>query len=169
MISKEQLLDACRHETKVINHLATKIPDGTLDWRPTPGQRSTLELMQYMTSMSEIMAVNSITGNWDHAPALGEKSQQVNAGNFADAMNAQMDRVAKAIGDVNEATATNSMTELPWGESIALSAYIMRGVYASLVAYRMQLFLYAKESGNADLSTYDCWVGQSAPPAPPAG
>ena len=141
-----------------------KDPEGTMDWRPTPGQRSTLELMQYMTCMSEIMAVNAITGNWDHAPALSEKSQKVYAGNFAAAMDAQMARVAEVLGDIDEASATSTMKELPWKEPIAVSALLMRGVYASLVAYRMQFFLYAKQSGNAEIGTVDCWAGMSGLP-----
>ena len=34
-----------------------------------------------------------------------------------------------------------------------------------LVAYRMQLFLYAKESGAADIGPAECWVGVSPPKA----
>lgn len=167
MINKKQFLDACRHETKVITHLATKVPQGTLEWRPTPGQRSTLELMQYMTCMAEIMIVNSITGTWDHAKALAEKSQAVTPANFCAAMKAQMDRIAATLEKIDETKATTTMSELPWKEPIAQSALLMRGVYASLVAYRMQLFLYAKQSGNSAIGTMECWAGVSPqPPAP---
>ena len=44
MITRAKLLDGCRHETDVINNLATLLPDGAAEWRPTPGQRSTLDL-----------------------------------------------------------------------------------------------------------------------------
>jgi hypothetical protein len=163
MITRAQLLDACRHETNVINNLATLLPDGAAEWRPTPGQRSTLELMRYMTVMSEIMATHVVTGNWDHAAALSEQSQAVTLENFAAAMDEQLARVARTLEGLDEQAATSKQAALPWGEPIAQSALLMRGIYASYVAYRMQLFLYAKQAGNSELSTMECWAG--APPA----
>jgi len=163
MITKQQLLDACRHETRVIKHVATKIPEGQLDWRPTPGQRSMGELMSYVTVMAEMMAVNAVTGNWDHAPALSEESVKVTPETFAEAMDRQMNRVAEVLGDIDDNASTTKPATLPWREPVEQSALLMRGVYASFVAYRMQLFLYAKQSGAADLATADCWAGASAP------
>ena len=52
MITMQQLLDSCRHETEVIKHLATKVPADKHDWRPSEGQRSIRELMQYLTAAS---------------------------------------------------------------------------------------------------------------------
>src|SRR5205814_980033 len=50
MMTKEEFLDSCAHETRVIRHLAGKILPGGLDWKPTPVQRTTLELLRYLTS-----------------------------------------------------------------------------------------------------------------------
>ena len=161
MITKAQLLDACRHETKIIKHLATLLPEGALEWRPTPGQRTTLELMRYMSVMSEMMAINSTTGDWEHAPALNEQSASVNGDNFAAAMDHQMQHVAEVLESIDETAASTTEMTLPWREPIAQSALLMRGVYAGLVGYRMQLFLYAKQSGNSDISTMECWAGMS--------
>jgi len=49
MINKEQLLAACRHEINIIKHLAEKIPTGGAGYRFTPPQRSTTELLRYLT------------------------------------------------------------------------------------------------------------------------
>lgn len=163
MITKQQLIDACRHETKIIKHLASHFPEGQYEWRPTPGQRSALELMQYMTAMAEIMAVNCVTGNWDHAADLSKKAAQVTPGTFARAMDDQMARVAEVLGDIDESAATSREMTLPWREPVAQSALLMRGVYASYVAYRMQFFLYAKQAGNSELGTADCWAGMAMP------
>ena len=148
MITKQQLLDACRDETKIIKHLATKIPDGQVDWRPTPGQRSMRELMSYLTSMAEIMAVNSVTGNWDHAAEITKTSEQVTPETFAGAMDRQLDRVTEVLGDVDEAAATTKPAHLPWREPITQSALLMRGIYASYVAYRMQRLRPAPRWGS---------------------
>ena len=34
-----------------------------------------------------------------------------------------------------------------------------------VVAYRMQLFLYLKQTTHPEMSTSNCWLGQDAPPA----
>jgi len=40
-IPKQQPLDCIRHETEILKHLPTKVPEGGHDYRSTPGQRST--------------------------------------------------------------------------------------------------------------------------------
>mgnify|MGYP005725594825 FL=1 len=43
------IIESIEHETTVIKHLASKISSDVLDYRPTPSQRSMLELLQYLT------------------------------------------------------------------------------------------------------------------------
>lgn len=162
MITKQQILDDCRRETEIIKHLATKLPEGALDWRPTPGQRTTLELMRYMTAAPEIAAIYCITGNWDHGQKIGEASEQVTADSFADAMDRQLSRVQEVLGDLDEAAATTKPAEMPWKEPTTQSVCVLQTLVKSYVAYRMQFFLYAKQAGNAELSSLDCWAGVSS-------
>ena len=61
MITKEQYIESFLKEIDIIKHLAEKIEPKMLDYRPTPGQRSTLELLQYLghiasTAISAYMA-----------------------------------------------------------------------------------------------------------------
>lgn len=163
MITKEQLISLCQHETNVIKHLAASLPDGASDWRPTPDQRSALELLQYMTCMAEILAVYLVKGGFEHAPGMSEKSQTVTRDSFATAMDSQLGRVAEWITQLDFEAASTKMIQAPWQEEMAQSEVIMRTLYGTYVAYRMQLFLYAKQAGNKDLGTFDCWLGRSAP------
>ena len=162
MITKQQILDDCRHETEIIKHLATKLPEGAFDWRPTPGQRTTLELMRYLTAAPEIAAVYCITGNWDHGQKMSEASEQVTAETFAGAMDRQLARVEEVLGDLDEAAASTKPAEMPWKAPTTQSACVLQTVLKSYVAYRMQLFLYGKQAGNAELHTLDCWAGVSS-------
>ncbi len=162
MITKQQLISLCRHETNVIQHLAASLPDGGADWRPTPDQRSTLELLQYMTSMAEILAVYLVKGGFEHATAMSEKSKEVTLDTFAHAMDNQLGRVSEWMAEIDFDAASTKMIQAPWQEEMAQSEVIMRTVYGTYVAYRMQLFLYAKQAGNKDLGTFDCWLGRSA-------
>src|SRR5262245_11661389 len=67
MLTKAQCLDLCSHEVRVIRHLAKKVLPGTLDWRPTPAQRSTIELLRYLTTAAIVPACAMIAGTWDGA------------------------------------------------------------------------------------------------------
>src|SRR5690242_17642864 len=51
VLTKNELLAALHHEVRILVHLAGKVDRTKLDYRPTPRQRSTLELLQYMAIM----------------------------------------------------------------------------------------------------------------------
>jgi hypothetical protein len=159
MITKQQLLDSIRHETEIIKHLATKIPKGGYDYRPTPGQRSTLELMQYMTIMGTMPAVYAVTDSWDHAEKLYQEAAGITPQEFGAAMDAQQRRIEEALAQVDESEATTRPSAMPWGAPTTQAAGLMDMVLKCFVAYRMQLFLYAKAAGNHDLGSANCWAG----------
>ena len=46
ILTKSELLDSLQKEVRILLHLASKIDRAQLDYRPTPKQRSTLELLQ---------------------------------------------------------------------------------------------------------------------------
>jgi hypothetical protein len=165
MITREQLIESMRHETKVIKHLATKLPPGKLDWRPTPKQRSTLELMQYLTTCGSIGVKMIVNGNWDHTDALEAAAAKVTPQNFAAAMDAQMADLEKEIRGVAEHDFFEKGASMPWGAPTKVGIGLVDCGLKPLVAYRMQFFLYAKESGNADIGPAECWVGVSPPKA----
>ena len=52
VLSREELSRALQHEIKILLHLASKLEPGMLDYRPTPKQRSTLELLRYLSAMT---------------------------------------------------------------------------------------------------------------------
>ena len=166
MITRDQLLASMRHETKTIKHLATKVPAGKLDFRPTPKQRSTLELMQYLTTCAIVPVKAMIAGNWDHAGALEKAAESVTPSNFAAAMDAQMAELEKDIRAIAEQDLLTKAASMPWGAPTVLGLSLVDCGLKPLVAYRMQLLLYAKETGAADIGPGDCWVGVSAPKKP---
>ena len=51
VLTKEELIGCLKHEVRILLHLASKIDPAKLDYRPTPKQRSILELLQYMAIM----------------------------------------------------------------------------------------------------------------------
>ena len=49
VLTKEELIDKLQHEVRILLHLISKVDPAKLDYRPTPKQRSLLELLQYFT------------------------------------------------------------------------------------------------------------------------
>ncbi len=164
MISKEQLIKSMLFETRIIKHLGTKLQPGKLNWRPTPGQRSLLELMQYLTTCAIVPAIAAINDNWDHAEEVEKASESVNHLNFADAMDAQARKLRQAIEAVPHADLIHKDTRMPWGAPCKVGEALLNMALKPLVAYRMQLFLYLKEAGRSDLGPAQCWVGVDPQP-----
>ncbi len=158
MLTKAQALASCRHEVSVIQHLAGKIEEGSLEYRPTEGQRSTLELLQYLTVSGIITARYIGTQNWEHAAELGERSKGVTLATFAPAMDTQMAEIETSLADLDDAALATLETTMPWGSPCTGGEALVNMVLKTFVAYRMQLFLYMRSCG-ADVTTMNCWVG----------
>jgi hypothetical protein len=163
MITREQFLASMRHEVKVITHLAGKVPRTALDWRPTPSQRSTLELLRYLTTAAIVPVRAMIDGNWDHATEREMAAAHVTPEQFPAEMERQMQEIEAAILAVPEEELLTRDATMPWGMPAKLGAALLDAGLKPLVAYRMQLFLHAKQSGAADLGPSNCWVGVDAP------
>ena len=163
MIIKQQIIDSLRHENAVIKHLGGKVTPEMQDWRPTPGQRSILELLQYMTCMAEVPARFNVTGSWEHGEALELAAESVTIENFPARMDAQMQRLEEILADVDEEEARTKPSAMPWGQPSTVGAGFMDMVLKCLVAYRMQLFLYLKQAGHSELGPANCWVGVDVP------
>src|SRR5271165_1451310 len=65
VLTKEELISALRNEVRILVHLAGKVDRSKLDYRPTPTQRSTLELLQYMAIMGPTLLAVLKTGRFD--------------------------------------------------------------------------------------------------------
>lgn len=163
MISTDQLLASMRHEVRTMQHLATKVPPGTYDWRPTPAQRSTLELMRYLTVCGTIGVTYAASGTWERAEQLEREAEGVTPESFHAAMDAQMALLEEVIRPLSEDDLLHRDAKMPWGAPTKLGLGLIDMGLKPLTAYRMQLFLYAKQSGNASLGPANCWIGRDPP------
>lgn len=163
MMDKAQFLDSCAHEIRVIRHLATKVPPGALDWKPTPAQRSTLDLLRYLTTAAIVPTRAMISGNWDGANETEKAAESLAPEGFDAAMATQEALIREAVAPLSERDLAERDATLPWGAPSKLGAALVDTALKPLVAYRMQLFLYAKAAGNAAIGPADCWAGVSRP------
>ncbi len=160
MISKQQLLEAILNEIRVCRHLATKITPDMVEYRPTDGQRSTIELLRYLASCS-IGAMESLqAGSWDVYDAREYAVAEMTLAEFDAAMEAQANAITAFLAEVTDADLNTKLVRTPGAGELPLGLGIMRTSYAWLVAYRHELFLRAKICGKIELGTSNNWGGR---------
>jgi hypothetical protein len=168
VLSKEQLLESIATELRVARHLATKVAPGTLGWRPSPSQRSTIELLRYLSTAGIDLTRAMLSGTWDVASVSGKAPVDLRLEDFDAAMARQEAEIRAALEPLAERDFLERRAVLPTGATTNLGAALVDVVLRALVGYRMQLFLYAKASGASALSTANCWYGVDLPPPPAA-
>jgi hypothetical protein len=164
MYSKAQLMAAIKKEVSIIKHLGTQVPTDQYGYRPTPPQRSTLELMQYLTLVAHSSVRYAIEGSWDWWEAMDAEAKAVTPETFAKAMDKQLKQVAKLLKPFTDNNLRKKKVKTWAGKTLPMGEALIDMVLKPLVAYRTQLFLYAKASGASTIGTSDLWHGKTAKP-----
>ncbi len=165
VLTKAELIAALQHEVRILLHLAAKFNHDSLAYRPTPKQRSSLELLQYLTMMGPVITQAVAAGRFD-----------VNAWTEAEegAKSLDLDQALVAIANQSTlyANLLEGFTDEAWrapvdmfGTTASRGAHMVNIVLSGYAAYRTQLFLYLKSCGREELSTYNLWAGMDAPAA----
>ena len=162
MFSKEQYIHSLRHETHICKHLFGKMPEGGLDYRPTPEQRSMLELLQYLTTAASVPVKAIVASDWSTVGAQIEKSKELKVEDFCAAMDRQCQEVEKILAGISEEEMLDREAQTPMGP-FKLGEALVNFPLKFMACYRMQLFLYLKSAGVSTLSKFNCWGGIDAP------
>jgi hypothetical protein len=157
------LITAIRRETAIIKHLATKVPAGQLNYKPTPAQRSTIDVLRYLTTIGINATLYCLNGNWDHAKDISARAAQLQVVDIPAAMDRQLAAIEAALAPLTAADLANRSVDIPWGGKATLGDCLLEMTVGFLIGYRMQLFLYEKASGASQLGTMDLWAGQNQP------
>lgn len=163
MLTADELKSALSEEIRLIRHLATKIDPERIDWRPTEGQRSTIELLRYLTICGIGPVTAILADDWELIAGLAKKNEELGLAGFDAAMETQERELHEALDGLSASELQEREGQLPWGASMPLSQAFLATSVRFLNAYRMQLFLYAKQSGAGELGTYNAWMGTDAP------
>lgn len=165
VLTKSELIASLQHEVHVLLHLASKIDRTKLDYRPTAKQRSTFELLKYLSYMGPVLIDAANAGNFDGA-AWGAATQAAEARDFDQtiaAIAAQREIYASRIGAMSDA---DFRVEIEmFGRRTSRGAFLVNSVLCGYAAYRTQLFVYLKACGRDELNTMNLWAGIDAPMA----
>jgi hypothetical protein len=165
VMTKSELIASLQNEVRLLLHLVSKIDRAKLDYRPTPKQRSTLELLKYLSMMGPRFVQAAKAATFD-AAAWVAAEQTAAARDFDQtlaAIAAQTDAYVTLLADASDA---DLRVEIDGnGFKTTRGAFLVNFGIAACAAYRMQLFLYLKASGREDLGSTNLWVGVDPPAA----
>lgn len=162
-LTKAELISALQNEVRILLHLADKIDPAKVDYRPTPKQRSTMELLQYLTMMGPSLATAAITGVFDEA-AWNAAEEAAKTMSLAQAKAAIAGHTAAYAASLDKLSEADFAAEISlFGPPMSRGAWIVAWLLGGCVAYRTQLFLYLKSSGREELGTMNLWAGMDAP------
>ena len=163
VLTKSELIASLQHEVNILLHLASKVDPTNLDYRPTPKQRSTIELLRYLAIMGPELIKAAKAGKFE--PAVWTVAQKAVATlNFDEtiaAIAAQRETYPALLADVSDADFRQTITM--FGNPTTRGAFIVNLVLCGCAAYRTQLFVYLKACGREELSTMNLWAGADAP------
>ena len=166
VLTKSELIAALQNEVRILLHLIGKIEPSMLDYRPTPKQRSTMELLHYLAEMGPILLQYVKTGTFDRDAAAARAKEA--AGRTFEQTCAVIASHAEAyaglLGDMSDADFRPEMQAFD-GSPTSKGAFIVNLVLGGYAAYRTQLFLYLKACGRDELGTTNLWQGADPPPA----
>lgn len=164
MVSKNEIRDAILDECDIILHLHGKLPQDALEYRPTPKQRNTLELLRYLTYAGIAGVGKAVDGTYDRFKEGEKRAAEMSSSEFPAAMERQKKEIAAAFEKISEQELATQESADPLGRKMTLGRALLHMPLRWLTAYRMQLFLYAKSAGNHEIGTANAWAGIDWPP-----
>ena len=167
ILTRSELIATLQQEVRILLHLAGKVEGSMLSYRPTPKQRSTLELLQYMAIMgpTQLTLIEhgvfdraTLSATWSPAEAEAEKMSFDQA---VAAIRQQSDGYARRLGAWTDADFRKDVDI--FGRKSSRGLLVITLVLNGHAAYRTQLFLYLKACGREELSTMNLWAGADMP------
>ena len=160
---KDLILKSMLHEYMILEHLHSRIPESSMEWRPQENMRSTRELLQYLSYIGSTITELMIKGGWS-VPENVEKyranaaaSKTMAPETFLEKIHSEKAKVTELIEKLSEADLDREIG-LILGRKGSLGQALINDTIKYLTAYRMQLFLYAKMNG-AEIGTANNWNG----------
>ncbi len=163
VLTREELIASLQNEVRILLHLAGKIDRARLDYRPAPKQRSTLELLQYLSAMGPTMIPFIRAGVFDGAAwqAAFAAAGGANFDQVLSAIEKQRSGYAELLQGWSEDEFRGEIEFL--GRKASRGSIVVNLVLCAHAAYRTQLFLYLKACGCEELNTMNLWAGVDAP------
>ena len=162
VLTKSELLSSLKKEVSILLHLSSKIDRAQLDYRPTPKQRSTIELLRYLSIMGPSLVQSAKKGGFDREAWMAAQAK-AEARDFDQTLGVLAGQAAdyeRLLGDWTDADFRAEIDM--FGSKTTRGAFVVNLVLCGHAAYRTQLFNYLKACGREELGTTNLWAGVDA-------
>jgi hypothetical protein len=164
VLSKAELIASLQNEVRLALHLAGKAAPAHLDYRPSASQRSTLELIRYISMMGPTIIRWSLANTsefdiWTKAETVSKERSFEEA---KDAIAAQRAEYADLLANLADADFRAEVNDFE-GNKTSRGAFLTNLVLSGCAAYRMQLFLYLKATSAPGINSANLWSGMDTP------
>lgn len=162
VLTKQELIDILQNEARILVHLCGKVKPEMLDYRPTAKQRSTMELLRYLTVMGPVLVESVKVGSflvdqWNEGEA---KAAAMDFDGVVASLQSQAGYYSGAIAGMTDEELRGEI-EL-FGTKNRRGPALVNMVVSGHAAYRTQLFCYLKACGREELNTMNLWAGVDA-------
>lgn len=164
VLSKAELIASLQNEVRLVAHLVSKAAPGHLDYRPSASQRSTLELIVYISMMGPTIIRWSLANTtdfeiWTKAETASKERSFEEA---REAIAAQHPEYADLLAGLTDADFRAEVNDFE-GNKTSRGTFLTNLVLGGCAAYRMQLFLYLKASSAPGINSANLWSGMDTP------
>ena len=166
VLTKQELASALKKEVGILLHLAGKLDREHIDYRPTAKQRSSLELLRYLSVMGPALVATAKDGAFNRDAWVAEIAA-ADKRDFDETLKviaSQPEQYERLLADMSDADFRAEMTGFD-GSKLSKGAFIVALVLGGYAAYRTQLFCYLKACGREELGTVNLWRVADAVPA----
>ena len=163
VLTKDELISTLQNEVRILVHLAGKVDPSKIDYRPSPKQRSIIELLQYLVIMGPNLIKGIRAGAFDGAAwgAAAAAVKELSLDQTVAALEKQSGTYAELLHAFPD---EDFRTKLDFfGRAESKGAHIVYLVAGGHAAYRTQLFLYLRACGRDELNTMNLWCGMDGP------
>jgi hypothetical protein len=163
VLTKAELIGSLQNEVRILLHLAGKVDARSIDYRPTPKQRSTIEWLRYLTIMGPALVNAARTGTFDGDAwgAADKASATMTLEQATAAIAGQSNAFATIIGGMSDADFRADIEM--FGQKYTKGTFLVNMVLGGYAAYRTQIFQHLKSCGREELNTMNLWAGMDAP------
>ena len=162
VLTREELIASLQNEIRILLHLSTKVKPEMLDYRPTAKQRSTLELLRYLSYFGPVLVASIKAGAFDtegwQKGAAAADALDFNA--LVAAIGKQSPVFAEQLGGFSDHDFRGEIEM--FGQKASRGSILVNILLCTFAAYRTQLFLYLKSCGREELNTMNLWAGVDA-------
>jgi len=159
VLTKLELVDSLQTEVRLLLHLCGKVKPEMRDYRPTPKQRSLIELLRYLTAQMPVLVRSIKAGVFlvDEWTAIEAKAAAMDFDAVLRSLESQSAVYAELIAGFSDEELRGEIEM--FGMKTTRGHMLGNLVLGGHAAYRMQFFCYLKSCGREELNTMNLWMG----------